>query len=197
MLLRLFTWHIPRVKLLGIKHLSSTSSYFGPPRFVEGVLEEEHREARAWLSRFNVSSIPKNICEVTFSRASGPGGQNVNKVNSKATLRIHTKDFLPLLPKILHPKILSSRYYADKSKSLVLQGDESRSQGANTAICYKKLHALVVEAGRSTIRGETPQAQVERVKALQKHGNEMRLRAKRTHGNKKAARKGGSKKPSY
>lgn len=41
--------------------------------------DEDHKEARAWLSRFNAHTIPKNICEVTFSRSSGPGGQNVNK----------------------------------------------------------------------------------------------------------------------
>ena len=42
--------------------------------------DEDHQEARAWLARFNATNtIPKNICEVTFSRSSGPGGQNVNK----------------------------------------------------------------------------------------------------------------------
>lgn len=41
--------------------------------------DEDHREARTWLARFNVNTISKNIGEVTFSRSSGPGGQNVNK----------------------------------------------------------------------------------------------------------------------
>lgn len=41
--------------------------------------DEDHREARTWLARFNVNTIPKNIGEITFSRSSGPGGQNVNK----------------------------------------------------------------------------------------------------------------------
>ena len=41
--------------------------------------DEAHREARTWLERFNANAIPKNISEVTFSRSSGPGGQNVNK----------------------------------------------------------------------------------------------------------------------
>lgn len=42
-------------------------------------VEEEHREARTWLARFNMKDVPKHLCEVHFSRASGPGGQNVNK----------------------------------------------------------------------------------------------------------------------
>ncbi len=45
----------------------------------DGPIEDEHREARTWLASFNINAIPKNACEVTFSRSSGPGGQNVNK----------------------------------------------------------------------------------------------------------------------
>jgi peptidyl-tRNA hydrolase ICT1 len=71
-----------------------------------------------------------------------------------------------MVPKILHPEIEGSRYYAENSKSLVIQGDGSRSRTDNTQECYKKLHALIVAAGRSTVRGETSQAQVERVKSL-------------------------------
>ena len=40
---------------------------------------EDHREARSWFAKFSTNTIPKNIGEVTFSRSSGPGGQNVNK----------------------------------------------------------------------------------------------------------------------
>ena len=41
--------------------------------------EEELKAARSWLTTFTPESIPKSICEVSFSRSSGPGGQNVNK----------------------------------------------------------------------------------------------------------------------
>lgn len=88
------------------------------------------------------------------------------RVNSKATLRLAVKDFLPLIPKILHPEVVASRYYASNSDSLVIQGDESRTQSENIKECYGKLHAMVVAAGRKTVRGETSQAQVEKVKAL-------------------------------
>lgn len=159
--------------------------------------EEDHREARTWLARFDANTIPKTVCEVTLSRSSGPGGQNVNKVNSKATLRIHTKDFMHLVPKILHPDIEASRYYAKNSKSLVIQGDGSRDRTSNIQECYKKLHALIIAAGRSSVRGETSPAQVEKVKNLQRKENDIRLLSKKTHGDKKAARKGFSKKSNY
>jgi hypothetical protein len=35
--------------------------------------------ARDWLKSLSSKTIPRHICEVSFSRSSGPGGQNVNK----------------------------------------------------------------------------------------------------------------------
>lgn len=124
-----------------------------------------------------------------------------------------------MVPMILHPEIEGSRYFAGNSKSLVIQGDSSRSRTDNMQECYRKLHNLILEAGKSTIRGETSQTQVERVKKLfvihldisemswhaqltpllcrQHKENEMRLRGKKNHGNKKAARKGFSKGSNY
>ena len=81
-------------------------------------------------------------------------------------MRIHTKDFMHSVPEILHPEIEASRYYAENSKSLVIQGDGSRDRTNNVQECYKKLHALIIAAGRSSVRGETSQAQVEKVKNL-------------------------------
>jgi protein subunit release factor B len=36
-------------------------------------------EATAWQQGFNKKAIPKEHVTVSFSRSSGPGGQNVNK----------------------------------------------------------------------------------------------------------------------
>jgi hypothetical protein len=41
--------------------------------------EEELRAARSWLADFTVDTIPRSVGDVSFSRSSGPGGQNVNK----------------------------------------------------------------------------------------------------------------------
>lgn len=49
---------------------TSNSSYFQPPK----------------SDTFN-GYIPMNELEVTYSRSSGPGGQNVNVVNTKVDLR--------------------------------------------------------------------------------------------------------------
>ena len=35
--------------------------------------------ARSWLKDLHPNTIPRHIGQVSFSRSSGPGGQNVNK----------------------------------------------------------------------------------------------------------------------
>ena len=41
--------------------------------------EHEITEARLWLRDLNGSTLPSTVGDVSFSRSSGPGGQNVNK----------------------------------------------------------------------------------------------------------------------
>ncbi|KAK8221847.1 hypothetical protein M8818_000012 [Zalaria obscura] len=153
--------------------------------------DEEIAAARRWLADLNPDTIPRNICDVSFSRSSGPGGQNVNKVNSKATLKLPLSSFLPLVPALFRPYIHRSRYCA--SDSLVIQADDSRKQNDNVQRCFQKLHQLLVEIGKETVPGETTVEQQERVKKLQKAENEGRLKMKKKHSDKKSARRGGGK----
>ncbi|KAK5081361.1 hypothetical protein LTR05_008156 [Lithohypha guttulata] len=131
------------------------------------------------------------IGEVSYARASGPGGQNVNKVNSKAQLRVSLDQLLPLLPSVLHDGIRKSPHYAARTNSLLIQSDESRKQLANKETCYSKLQSLVEEVYQKSVPGETSAEQHEHVKKLQKADNENRLKMKKIHSSKKAARKGG------
>ncbi|KAI5248391.1 hypothetical protein E4T42_05663 [Aureobasidium subglaciale] len=156
--------------------------------------DDELDAARRWLANFNAETIPRNICDVSFSRSSGPGGQNVNKVNSKATLRLPLSALLPMLPVVIRPAVSKSRYSA--KDDLVIQADDSRKQAENVHRCFIKLHEMIVQVGREVVPGETSAEQVERVKKLQKAENEGRLKMKKKHSDKKSARRGGGK-PDY
>jgi peptidyl-tRNA hydrolase ICT1 len=95
---------------------------------------------------------------------------------------------LPHVPTLLHAGIKSSRYYADKTASLLIQSDDSRRQTQNKDTCFRKLHELLVEIGRQTVPGETSEGQTARVKMLKRAENEGRLRAKKLASNKKSSR---------
>ena len=88
------------------------------------------------------------------------------RVNSKATLKIPLHTLLPLLPPLLHGPLRSSRYFAERSESLVIQSQESRKQTSNVDACYDKLYQLLRTTADDTIPGETSQAQKDRVAKL-------------------------------
>ncbi len=69
-----------------LKHLTNHCSRWEAFRYLATVpidngelSEEEQAVGRQWLATFEQSKVPKDSCEVSFSRASGPGGQKVNK----------------------------------------------------------------------------------------------------------------------
>ncbi|KLJ08519.1 hypothetical protein EMPG_16062 [Blastomyces silverae] len=151
--------------------------------------DEELGTARIWLSQLTPRTIPRNIGDVSYSRSSGPGGQNVNKVNSKVTLKIPLSSILRLVPRALHAQIRSSRYIAERSDSLVIQSDETRKQTKNLDLCFEKLQELLVTAGKTAIPGETSPEQRKKVQALEKANNESRIRSKKVHSMKKGNRR--------
>lgn len=112
-------------------------------------------------------------------------------MNSKAQLRVSVDRLFPRIPKLVHNAVLSSRFYANKSHSLLIQADDSRKQGANRDACYAKLQDLLIGLAKECIPGETSQSQKEKVKKLQRSDNEARLRSKKQHSTKKASRSKG------
>ncbi|KAF2214455.1 hypothetical protein CERZMDRAFT_37911 [Cercospora zeae-maydis SCOH1-5] len=153
--------------------------------------DAELQAARQWLSKLAADTISRDICEVSFSRSSGPGGQNVNKVSSKATMRISLPSLLQRVPKVMHAFISNSRYHAAKSDHLVIQADDSRKQSDNVNACFRKLHDLIMQAGRETVPGETSPEQMKRVDQLQKAEAAARRKMKDHQSKKKSARRGG------
>ena len=89
--------------------------------------------------------IPLAEIEFTFVRSSGPGGQNVNKVNSKAVLRWNVlKSFSISEPvRARFMEAYSSKVTADGD--LILTSDAFRDQGRNRDDCLEKLEAMITQ----------------------------------------------------
>lgn len=87
--------------------------------------------------------IPDEELAFSFARSSGPGGQNVNKVNSKATLRwnVTASAALPDDVRSRFLKLYASRLTNDGE--ILITSQESRDQPKNIAICLEKLRGMI------------------------------------------------------
>ncbi len=86
--------------------------------------------------------IPDEQMTWTFARSGGPGGQNVNKVNSKATLRwLPSADFLAPAPWSRFRR-LAKRFFTTEGE-VVIQSQEFRDQAQNIESCRAKLKELL------------------------------------------------------
>jgi peptidyl-tRNA hydrolase ICT1 len=90
----------------------------------------------------------------------------VNRVSSKATLKVALSDLQPIVPSILHAAIRESPYYARKTDVVVIQADDSRKQSDNMHACFVRLHRLIADAGANVIPGETSESQKNHVQKL-------------------------------
>jgi ribosome-associated protein len=82
----------------------------------------------------------------SFMRASGPGGQNVNKVSSAVELRFEAATSPSLPPPVkARLKRLAGRRWTEEG-ALILQCDETRSQARNREIIRDRLAELIKSA---------------------------------------------------
>lgn len=127
--------------------------------------------------------IPAGELDVTFARSAGPGGQNVNKVNTKAVVRWAVVTS-PSLSEPIRRRFLE-RYgnRVNNEGQLVLACDEHREQGRNLSACREKLRGMilsVVAPPRRRIKTKPSRGAVER-----------RLQSKQRQSEKKKSRRGG------
>ena len=126
-------------------------------------------------------NIPDNEIRFIFSRSSGPGGQNVNKVNTKATVKFDIMASNALNPeqKERIRKRLSSRI--SRNGILTVSPDRFRSQQANRKDALERLSRLLSEALRVKPKRKKT--------SVPKAAKERRLREKRHRGEIKKTRR--------
>ena len=91
-------------------------------------------------------AIPLDEFQWDVSRSGGPGGQNVNKVNSKVVLRWNPAAS-PSLPEPVRARLLAAiEGRLTREGELHVMSQLTRDQGRNRADCLEKVRALVQAA---------------------------------------------------
>ncbi|KAM6174221.1 large ribosomal subunit protein mL62 isoform 1-T1 [Erethizon dorsatum] len=133
------------------------------------------------------NDIPIDRLTISYCRSSGPGGQNVNKVNSKAEVRFHlaTADWIaePVRQKIA----LLHKNKINKSGELILTSESSRYQLRNLADCLQKIRDMIAEASQQPKEPSKEDARLKRIRI--ENMNRERLRQKRINSAIKASRR--------
>ncbi|CAB1449050.1 unnamed protein product [Pleuronectes platessa] len=131
--------------------------------------------------------IPVERLTVSYSRSSGPGGQHVNKVSTKAEVRFHVKTADWIQEDVRQKIFEKNQNRINKAGELLVTSELSRSQHRNLSDCVQKISAIVAEASKKP-REPTAEDVAVRVARLEKR-NKERLKQKKIHSTIKHSRR--------
>jgi ribosome-associated protein len=125
--------------------------------------------------------IPFDEFEWSFARSGGPGGQNVNKVASKAVLRWNfaSSPSVPDEVKARFQERFPSRITTEGE--LVMSSELTRDQGRNREDCLQKLAAM--------LRSAAARPKVRRATKPSKASRRRRVEGKRHQADRKESRR--------
>lgn len=137
------------------------------------------------------NDIPLDRLMISYSRSSGPGGQNVNKVNSKAEVRFHLASAEWIAEPVRQQIALKHRNKINKAGELILTSECSRYQFRNLAQCLQKIRDMIAEASQSSSEPsqESSRERAALHKARVENMNRERLRQKRINASIKTSRR--------
>jgi ribosome-associated protein len=129
-------------------------------------------------------TIPEDELHFSFARSGGPGGQNVNKVASKAILHWNLAANTSLPADVRERLRGLQRRRLTTEGELVIHGQRFRDQAKNVEDCRERLREMVVQAlQRPKLRKPTRPSRA---------AKRRRLEAKRQQSQRKAQRRGPS-----
>ncbi|CAK7208804.1 hypothetical protein SCUCBS95973_000233 [Sporothrix curviconia] len=132
--------------------------------FDSGFDPDDLKAARQWRQSFTQDALPKG--NTTYSRSSGPGGQHVNKTETKATTAWSLGELMGIVPSLVRPGLRTSRFYTKASDSLLVQAQEQRSRTANAEANRAKLYEELLAIYEAAVPGESRPETAAKYKAV-------------------------------
>jgi ribosome-associated protein len=128
--------------------------------------------------------IPLSEFEFAASRSGGPGGQNVNKVNSRIQLRWNPTASPSITPEVAERFVKLAGKRMTKEGEILITGQEHRDAPKNKADCLERLAELLRAAMvRPRVRKTTKPSRGSKERRLK----EKRFRSETKQGRRKPA----------
>lgn len=153
---------------------------------MQRILQESEERALAGDSE-PAPRITLDHVTVSFARSGGPGGQNVNKVNTKVDMRFNVKKAYWLSERVRERILQMEKNRINKDGEIVISSTRTRTQQGNIQDALQKLQEIIDAA--AYVPPPPTEETKKKIEKLAAAAEQKRLQNKKVLSQKKSLRR--------